>query len=409
MKSSVNAIVNVILIAWVGLVAGCGGEFAEGRHYPVSLRTLAVKEPSVVHGNAELAVLPITQGNWLKYREILQHLFWKEANTDTVGGSGSGMQGAITAAGASVLRYDDFPLLTLPAFIVQIANRGDQPLSFAHAQFRLEDGHGRVFSAITRIPDVEARVRGDLVERHPELLQPGNVQLLGSVHENIEKMQLLDEKVVVPPGGSWRGYLPFRIEARDPEEFGRIARDLTHLTLRITGTEAAQERAEFTFTFDVVQRPISVVCADGTKAPSASKCRKGPMADTPIDGGPCVQETVIPFKTNRTQLWVGSTAVANSDLNRTLLATPVTKRIIKRGIVFRWTGYALIAAGIMGALGTSVGIAQVNSKIAPAGLAVLGLAVAGIGFTAAGVKRTDEAVRVYNEEADATGQCAPVW
>ena len=50
-----------------------------------------------------------------------------------------------------------------------------------------------------------------------------------------------------------------------------------------------------------------------------------------------------------------------------------------------------------------------NSKIAPAGLAVLGLAVAGIGFTAAGVKRTDEAVRVYNEEADATGQCAPVW
>ena len=405
---SVGVNMNLKVIALVALVSGCGE--LEQRRYPVSLRTLTVgAQPSVVQGTVEVAVLPITQGNWLKYREILQHLFWKEANTDTVGGSGSGMQGAMTAAGASLLRYDDFPLLTLPAFIVQIANHGDAPLTFAHAQFRLEDGHGRVFAAITHTADVEARVRSDLVERHPELLPPGNVQLLDSVHENVEKMQLLDEKVVVPPGGSWRGYLPFRIEARDTEEFSRIARELQHLTLRIAGTQAAEARADFVFTFDVVQRPISVVCADGTKAPSAARCPQGPMADTPIDGGPCIQETVIPFKTNRTQLWVGPTAVANSDLNRTLLAAPATKRLIKRGIVYRWTGYALIAAGVMGAIGASAGIAQVNSRVGPAGLSLLGLSVAGIGFTASGVKKTDEAVRVYNDEADATGQCAPVW
>jgi hypothetical protein len=67
-------------------------------------------------------------------------------------------------------------------------------------------------------------------------------------------------------------------------------------------------------------------------------------------------------------------------------------------------------AGIVAATAAGVAIGvRYGAEYGPIGLSGLALSVTGGGLIVAGARRTDEAVRVYNEQADASGGCTPVW
>jgi hypothetical protein len=70
-------------------------------------------------------------------------------------------------------------------------------------------------------------------------------------------------------------------------------------------------------------------------------------------------------------------------------------------------GWALLAGGLFGSALTAAVIP--DNHLRPVGLSVLSVSVIGVGIAAVGVRRMHDAVRRYNEMADETGLCTPVW
>src|SRR5262249_40075780 len=110
------------------------------------------------------------------------------------------------------------------------------------------------------------------------------------------------------------------------------------------------------------------------------------------------------------QWWIGANAVADSDLDRTLLADPGARRVIQRGLLYRGLGYGLLMAGIVIATASAVAIGvRYGSQYGPIGLSGLAVSIVGGGLAVAAGHRTRDAVSVFNQQAEAAGVCAPVW
>jgi hypothetical protein len=112
----------------------------------------------------------------------------------------------------------------------------------------------------------------------------------------------------------------------------------------------------------------------------------------------------------RAQWWVGGEPVADSDVTRTLGQRPSAAAVLRRGLILRGFGYALVGAGIfLSGIATLEIATNRTAALAPAGLAFTALSGIGIGIGYAGAARTEQAVRLYNEEADADGNCTVSW
>jgi hypothetical protein len=416
------------------LISGCATS-GPARPYPIHVRGLFPNQRSerLEPGVAVIAD-GVTAGNWLTdHRELLKHITWSDATgqagavavgTGGPGGTlrggggaaaGGGNMAGLTMAGSQELRFDDLPLIPLPAFRVEIQNETNDPVGFDQVSFELDDGHGHVYKALPSLDEIADAVVDEVKTRHPELANPNNKPVLDNLRESVRGVPLWSRSSTLKGGEMKAAYVSFRMSAVDAAEFARVAGSLKTLTLHITGLTASTGTMQpIAFEYSVPKRPSTVQCADGSRAPHWRMCPK--MAELPyqpLADGPCIQQTKVKFTFASTQWWAGATPVANSDVWRMLLTERSTHDEIKKGVGMRWAGYMTIGASLLATVLATASLATNNTyhgtTIPYYGLTPLGLLPVGVGLVAGAVKHTERAIESYNSEVEETGACAPVW
>jgi hypothetical protein len=216
----------------------------------------------------------------------------------------------------------------------------------------------------------------------------------------------LSSETAIADGGDWQGWVTFDLTAQDAGELRSFMTGAHELTLVI----APPGQEPLTFRFPIDRPAPGVQCPDGVRRAQLADCPDMATATAPVDDGPCIQHTMKPRTIAGTQWWMGGTPVANSDLHRTLLTEPLTHGPMQRGLWMRAAGYSLVGLGIMGvAIASPVFAHTLGLAYGPVGISFLGLSAIGLVIAVVGSRESDRAIKLYNEQADATGMCAPIW
>jgi len=386
-----------------GLVlAGC----VEGvPNYRMSVRALGPPQPlGVARGGVTMAASAITRSSWLEHRGIVSRINWRETDTAS---QAHDMSGAIVGAALNTaLQEADVALVPLPSFEVRVINHTGKPLDLRAARAELDDGHGRRFPWITDAYEIERRVEAEVTARHRALIDSSNRASLQFVREAVGGLKLLTPALTIPDGGDWQGYVTFDLEAHSTDDMRAFMLEARELTLRLAGVAADGGALELRF--PILRKPPGIVCSDGTHRANLADC-PSELRLAPADDGPCIQQTRKPRTIAGTQWWIGSAPVANSDLHRTLLAAPATRVPMRRGLILRAVGYSLIGAGLIATSISAPLITKAYGESAgPAAAAFVSISIIGLIPAIIGVRKSDEAIRLYNEQADATGLCVPM-
>jgi hypothetical protein len=150
----------------------------------------------------------------------------------------------------------------------------------------------------------------------------------------------------------------------------------------------------------------------------------GPLDFVPRSDGPCIQRTewtprkplyrngywtTVPYQpeAKRDGFAVAVKPATSGEVNRMLLAEPLTRRPVQKALAMRGVGYALVAIGLVSIPAVAWAIGR--SEGAPTGaLGILpGVGVAAIGGVTGtyGNREYHEAIDRYNERAADTGAC----
>jgi hypothetical protein len=238
-------------------------------------------------------------------------------------------------------------------------------------------------------------------------LSPGNRETLQFARDTTAGLKFLRPSLTLDDGGDWQGYVTFDLDAISTEDLRAFMIDARALTLRIAGVSPDGKPIELAFPIE--RKPKGVVCSDGKRRAAVSDCLDE-LRTSPADDGPCIQQTRKPRTIAGTQWWMGGAPVADSDLHRTLLADAVSRAAMKRGLALRAAGYSLIGVGLLAvAVAAPTLTNRYGSQWGPAGVAFAGISLAGLVMAIVGTRRSDEAIRLYNEQADATGLCQPLF
>jgi hypothetical protein len=365
---------------------------------PVRLGTLAPDvSPAAEKGGVLMDVAPVTHGNWREYSNLVHTLRL------STGASGAGVQagsnlGISTSGGGTLLVYE-VSRLPLPCVLLRIQNTSDQPMRISAADLVLRDGVGRTLRGSTDAEEVRAQVERATAQRYPGLLEQQNREVLVAFRSSLEQVPLLAAETTIEPGKSLATFVAFGGEgAKLPPRAGIPG----PVEISVKGID---------FRFERARKKRRIICPNGVEVSNADHCPKDEPASHPIDGGPCIQRHKIPYSFGRYQWWVGDTAVANSDILRTLEAHPASRPPARTGFHSSVAGYVLIAVGILGAAATAVALARtVSPEKSPYGATVLSLAGAGVGVLTWSSTQTQKAIVRFNRDADADESlCAPVW
>jgi hypothetical protein len=344
--------------------------------------------------NVVISVEAVTGFNWKKYPEIVGKLAVEVKDETQVRSSGQG-----APPQQMTLRYDDVALVSLPAFRVHISNHSGHAIKLDATKITLDDDHQQI-TALS-VEEARAWIDGELRARENMGGRKLNQEQLQLVRGAISDLPLFKKDKVIADGEEWQGFVTFKIETERPIE---------HVTLRLDNLKLDEESQSFKFAYTVERRHGTRACKDGSAATPLGVCPGDEQETDPADEGPCIQKTRIEQNSTRQQWWIGATPVADSDLNRTLLLQPTSQGIIRRSLLYRGVGYGLVAAGIALSALAAVAIGrEVGADKGPAGLAFLGISIAGAGVAYQGMNRTEKAVKAYNEQADAGGVCSTVW
>jgi hypothetical protein len=380
--------------AWLLLfVTGCGN-VSQG---PVTVsipRLRAAAANAIVHDGVVIEVSPITSFNWKDYPELTAKLtmFVRDSQQalDTEGGGPPRLK----------LVFDDLLMVPLPTFKLRVTNGSDQAVSFAQAKIRLEDdvqGVDRV-----DIAGVREEIQRQIVNRRNRQGVTINSDQFSRVQGAADDLPLLKPDHVVAAATEWRGYVSFRFQSEQP---------ITRLVLRIENVMLdGKPLPPFRFPFVVQRRNASRACKDGSVATPLGLCPGDEKELLPAPDGPCIQATRMINNSKREQWWIGSDPVANSDLHSTLMSQPESRQVIRRGLLLRGFGYSLLGAGLAAVAGSAVGFSRAyGAKYGPIGISMVSISIVGVTLAFLGSKRTDDAIRVYNEQADAGGNCRVVY
>jgi hypothetical protein len=376
------------------LLSGCA-ELAP--KYFLNLRALGpATPPGADSAGVLVAASAVTHTSWRDHHAVEVRLEWNEINNS---GYARGDLNSQTLFTPGLLpERGEVSLVPLPSFEVRIINNTQAPLSLAGADLYLEDERGHKFPWIKDVLTIRRRAETELFERHPSLALPSNRVALNAFHDAQNELPLLVPELSIPPGGDWQGYALFDLEVHDVGAMQAFMTLTQELRLRIA--HLAPDGTELVFHFPVLRKPRSTARLDS-------------YATDPIENGPCIQQTRKLRSLFNRQWWMGGAPIADSDLHRTLLRQSISRAQMKRGLLLRGVGYALTGAGL---LSTSVGAVVIANtehgsfKPEAAGaLGFLGLSAVGIVLTIVGTRHSNEAVRLYNEQSEATGLCAPVW
>ncbi len=399
---------------------GCG--IALAPHYRMNVRGLVDPEHnSDNHGGVVVAAASITRKNWREHHGAVAHLEWMAYQSGMTasgpsgtfgmgtGGALSTNGGALTSASQSI-DSADVALVPLPSFQVRIVNASAQPISMAKAEVVLHDENGRIFPWLRTREEITSRAESEVLTNRPVLREVTNRRARDYLEQSLREIPLLTSEINIPAGGDWEGYASFDFTARDGAEMVAFMMSSRKLTLEIANL--APDGAPLSFNFTIERRAFAagVMCPDHKRRAQVSDCPDTAEAIAPVDEGPCIQHTKKPRTIADTQWWMGGTPIANSDLHRTLLSEPLTEGPMKRGLYMRAIGYSLIGLGIMGtAIGAPVFAAKLGNSWGPVGVSFLGISAVGLVVAIIGSRQSDRAIRLYNEQSEATGLCAPIW
>jgi hypothetical protein len=396
-------------LAFVLLLSACA---TTTRSFPVAVRSLvpamASQRPA---GGLAVVVESVTPDNVAEHGDVVQHIKWSVTDMSGPHESGGGGGFAMPASSSTQqFREEEVALVSLPAFRVELRNDTDEPLPLAGLRFELDDGLGGHHAPL---PDAETQaqqVMSDLYQRHPELHDANQVQVRDSLRAAALAVQSWSGgQASLAPRTHRVAWVSFRLLAKDADELGRLISGLKGVTLRVSGIGVAPPVA---FAFTLAHGQSGLRCQDGTRVSHARDCKRLDMLPVlPVSGGACIQQTRIKYSLFGTQWWMGSSAVANSDLDRTLRASPVAHDDIRLGRALRGAGYGLIGGGILGAAFTTALLAEssIGGDKSYYGLSLLALVPVGAVLVARANAHTDRAIDNFNDASVESGLCVPVW
>jgi hypothetical protein len=397
------------LIWFVVVIPACAVPL---RNVPLSVRHLVPASTSQ-RPRPELGVIveSVTAENAADHKDIIKHLAWSTTSLsgghemNTGGGKGFVMP---ASSSASEMREDDTPLLSLPAFRIELKNDSDEPLPLDQLRFELDDGIGGSYAPLDNAEGTAAMVLRDLVARHPELHDADQVQIREQVRAAALGVPTWTQAAPLPPHAYRVAWVSFRLIAADAAALGRIISEMKRLTLRVHGLQ----QKPIDFVFWVASKHEQIHCPDGSLVHHSRDCKRmEPLPLQPTADGPCIQHTRVKYSLANTQWWMGgSTPIANSDLDRTLLSSPVSHDHQKTADQLRGAGYGLLGIGILGAGATSSLVGwHLGINKGYYGLSFLALVPLAAVLVYSSVRLTDRAIDSFNTASDESGLCVPVW
>jgi hypothetical protein len=219
----------------------------------VPVHALKTPEPLSQDG-VNITVDTITYDNWKSHGQIVTHIRWQEIDRNApvlMGQSGGGRTPTVT-------RSDDVPLVPIPSLLVSIANQGGKPVALDHVE--LTDGQHH-WAMMDSVGDVQGRVQSDVMGTHSV---SENRPLLDALASSVAQLPIATNKSTVAPGQTWQGYLCFRIDAHDADEFNQLLDKADKLTLSLGGMTIVLPR-------ETQQKQM--MCPGGK--PSLAKCKEG--------------------------------------------------------------------------------------------------------------------------------------
>jgi hypothetical protein len=256
MSCSYHIRIGCLLLAAIGLACAGAKPYQATFNAPV-LRAREAAE--VTKDGVTIAVDPITRENMMQFPEITRVVSWREPDP--------GGQGQMVKRDAPVA------LVPLPSFRIRIVNRGKHPVSLARAQFQLQDDRNRRYAPILDPVALKGRLVADIQGQNAHIANDRS--LMETLRNEVQQVPILNPMIVVPPGGTWVGILPFDTPTRDQAEYAAFMSSLQSLILRLEGTDTGRSGTtgtEFAFFIDKGNRPVAVTCPADVKEPSLEKC-----------------------------------------------------------------------------------------------------------------------------------------
>ncbi len=298
-----------------------------------------------------ILVDPVTTANWRDQADIALHMLFQESGTGTAPiAMGSTMAGAATATSTGQqVRDDTISLIPLPAFRVEFLNRSKQPVVIDPSRWVVSDGEG----ATGHLLDDDAfrkEAESVIYQRHRNLYDLGQSETLTNIRQAISQVALMGHGRTLQPGEQWQGFVSFDLYTDRPVE---------KLDLVFDGTKVGdQADAPIKFAYLTEKRPPRKCTKEGEIASVLGVCPSDIEGYDPPPNGPCIQETRAYNNSLRTQLWIASSPVADSDLYRTLQSQEASRKLVNRGLKLRTAGWLVVGLGIASAVAAVLAIVE---------------------------------------------------
>ncbi len=248
------------------LIAGCAE--LPPVHTTLSMQSLKAP-PQATAQDVTIGVDPITYESWKEHIDLHTKISWQETDRNAPMGMGD-RPGSNTAR---VTRSAEVSLVPLPAMRVTIHNSSSHALKLDHAKLELGDGRHQ-WAAMTSTGEVQGRAEGDIIGAYPAIND--NHSVLDGLSGVIGQLPLLTPSLSVAAGASWEGFVCFKVEVHDADEFNDLMQADDKLTFVVAGVELdGKALPPFTFVLPKETLPKQVTCPGEEKKPSVKKCKEG--------------------------------------------------------------------------------------------------------------------------------------
>jgi len=262
---------------------GCAG--AKPYQTTFNAPVLQAREtPEVTKDGVTITIDPITRENKMQFGEVTRIVSWREPDPGALHPMGTGGQVQPSQL-QTVVRSGPVVLVPLPSFQVRIANHSRHQLSFARAQFQLQDNLNRRYAPILDPVALKGRFIADINGQNTYIANDRS--LIEPLQNEVQRLPILNSTVSVPPSGTWVGILPIDTPTRDAGEYAAFMNSVQNFILRMEGVGTANSGptgTEFAFVIDKGSRAIAVTCPGDVKEPSLEKCTPNESAATTGSG-----------------------------------------------------------------------------------------------------------------------------
>jgi hypothetical protein len=217
--------------------------------------------PEVTQEGVTVGISPIDHFNWQRHAALSARISWQELDRNA-----PVVLGASGTSSPRVTRHDTVALVPLPALRILIRNETQKPLKFKSAQLA---GGPHKWTAFDSAGDVQGRVTNDIMNSHPAVAD--NRGMLDGVSRAIAELPIATPSLTIAPGAVWDGFVTFKLESHDADEFNEQMANAEKLTFSME----LEGAPGFSFTLPRDTQQKQLTCPGDLKKPSLKKCKEG--------------------------------------------------------------------------------------------------------------------------------------